>query len=137
MISETGLAELRRHEGFEARPYRDSVGVLTVGYGWNLESDPMYREAAEVQLKCKLLELEQRLLSLYDWYPNLSQCRKDVVLNMCYNLGLEGFGKFRQTIYYIARSRFEEAAAEMLRSKWAEQVGNRSRTLSEHMRTDR
>jgi lysozyme len=137
MISETGLAELRRHEGFEARPYRDSVGVLTVGYGWNLESDPMYREAAEVQLKCKLIELEQRLLSLYDWYPNLSQCRKDVVLNMCYNLGLEGFGKFRQTIYYIARSRFEEAAAEMLRSKWAEQVGNRSRTLSEHMRTDR
>jgi lysozyme len=91
VISEECMAELRRHEGFKDRPYHDSVGVLTIGYGWNLESDPMYREAADVQMKCKLEALESRLMSDYDWYPNLSQARKDVVLNMCYNLGIDGF----------------------------------------------
>jgi lysozyme len=133
MMSDKGLAELRRHEGFEARPYRDSVGVLTVGYGWNLESDPMCREAAEVQMKCKLADIEQLLMSRYDWYPNLSQARKDVVLNMCYNLGIDGFGKFRNTIWLIQNSRFQEASREMLNSKWAEQVGGRARTLADNM----
>lgn len=135
MMSEDGLAVLRRHEGFKGTPYRDTVGVLTVGYGWNLESDPMYREAAEAQMICKLRDLEARLMSDYDWYPNLTQARKDVVLNMCYNLGVEGFAKFRNTIYLIQNSKFEEASLEMLKSKWAQQVGNRSVTLSNNLRS--
>lgn len=129
------MAELRRHEGFRDRVYLDTVGKRTIGYGWNLDSDPMYREAADLQMKCKLEEIEQRLLLLYDWYPNLSQVRKDVVLNMCYNLGVEGFGKFRQTIWYLQNSRFAEAAQEMLRSRWSEQVGNRARYLANLIET--
>jgi lysozyme len=134
MISDECLAELRRHEGFKDRPYRDTVGVLTIGYGWNLESDPIYREVAELQMKLKLQDLEQELIKRFVWYPNLTQPRKDVVLNMCYNLGIDGFAKFRNTIYLIANSRHEEAAVEMLKSKWAQQVGNRAKFLSDKMR---
>jgi lysozyme len=134
VISTECMAEIRRHEGFSSTVYLDSVGKRTIGYGWNLDSDPMYREAADVQMRCKLEDIEARLLSLYDWYPNLSQARKDVVLNMSYNLGVEGFGKFRQTIWYLANSRFEEAADEMLRSRWSDQVGNRAKYLANKMK---
>lgn len=134
MISNECMAELRRHEGFKDRPYRDTVGVLTIGYGWNLESDPIYREVADLQMKMKLEVLEARLTSDYDWFPNLSQARKDVVLNMCYNLGTAGFAEFRNTIGLIQRSKFDEAATEMLKSKWATQVGNRSKYLADKMR---
>ena len=134
MMSDDGLAVLRRHEGFKDRPYRDTVGVLTIGYGWNLESDPMAREAAEIQMRMKLESLEALLLSKFDWYPNLSQTRKDVILNMCYNLGLDGFSNFRNTIWLLQNSRFAEAGEEMLKSKWAKQVGNRAIFLSDKMK---
>ena len=134
MMSDDGLAVLRRHEGFKDRPYRDTVGVLTIGYGWNLESDPMAREAAEIQMRMKLESLEALLLSKFDWYPNLSQTRKDVILNMCYNLGIDGFSQFRNTIWLIQNSRFDEAGEEMLKSKWAKQVGNRAIFLSDKMK---
>ena len=133
-MSDDGLAVLRRHEGFKDRPYRDTVGVLTIGYGWNLESDPMAREAAEIQMRMKLESLEALLLSKFDWYPNLSQTRKDVILNMCYNLGLDGFSNFRNTIWLLQNSRFAEAGEEMLKSKWAKQVGNRAIFLSDKMK---
>ena len=133
-MSDDGLAVLRRHEGFKDRPYRDTVGVLTIGYGWNLESDPMAREAAEIQMRMKLESLEALLLSKFDWYPNLSQTRKDVILNMCYNLGIDGFSQFRNTIWLIQNSRFDEAGEEMLKSKWAKQVGNRAIFLSDKMK---
>jgi lysozyme len=134
MMSDDGLAVLRRHEGFKDRPYRDTVGVLTIGYGWNLESDPMAREAAEIQMRMKLEALEAALTSRYDWYSNLSQVRKDVILNMSYNLGIDGFSEFRNTIWLIQNSRFDEASVEMLKSKWAKQVGNRAIFLSDKMK---
>lgn len=130
-MSENGLAVLRRHEGFRDRVYIDTVGKRTVGYGWNIDDTPMYREAANIQMKLKLEEIEAALLRLYDWYPNLSQARRDVVLNMSYNLGVDGFDKFQNTIYLLANSKFLEASQEMLKSKWAKQVGNRAITLSE------
>ncbi len=133
-MSADGLAVLRRHEGFRDRVYIDTVGRPTIGYGWNLDSDPIYREVADLQMVMKLADLEAKLLSSYDWYPNLSQARKDVVLNMCYNLGFEGFSKFHNTIWLIANSRFEEASIEMMKSKWAGQIGNRSITLSQALK---
>jgi lysozyme len=134
MISPECLAELRRHEGFEGRVYLDTVGKHTIGYGWNLDSDPIYREVAELQMRLKLEDIENELECDYDWYPQLSQARKDVVLNMCYNMGIDGFSKFRNTIHHIAGSDFERAAVEMLKSKWASQVGNRAKYLAEKMR---
>lgn len=44
-MSKAGLAETKDFEGFEARPYRDSGGTWTVGYG---ETDPAVVAAARL-----------------------------------------------------------------------------------------
>jgi hypothetical protein len=38
-VSATDIArvQLIRHEGFRSKPYRDTVGKLTIGYGTNLQ----------------------------------------------------------------------------------------------------
>jgi len=43
--------------------------------------------------------------------------------------------KFKKTLGHIEAGEYEEAASEMLNSRWAEQVGRRANTLSEMMRT--
>ena len=52
---------------------------------------------------------------------------------MIFNLGLSRFSGFKRTIFFIEKGDFEEAAREMLRSRWANQVGNRSIELAEMM----
>ncbi len=125
------IESVKLHEGFRDRPYLDTVGKRTVGYGWNIDDTPMEREAAEVQLTKKLERCEREVSTKIDFYPNLTQARKDVLIEMCFNLGLEGLLGFKNTLRLMGESRHEEAAVQMLKSKWAEQVGRRAKTLAE------
>ena len=58
---------------------------------------------------------------------------KKVVINMCYQLGLRGFSKFKKTIYYLETEQYEEASIECLDSLWAKQTPNRAKELSEQL----
>ena len=42
------LAQLRDQEGFRASPYLDTQGVVTIGYGTNLEAHPEYLNLPDV-----------------------------------------------------------------------------------------
>lgn len=130
MLSDSFIEEVKFHEGYRDRVYLDTVGKRTIGYGWNIDDTPICREAAEIQLKYKLAECEKELTKALDFYPNLTQARKEVLINMCFNLGLQGLLGFKNTLRLMGQSRHEEAAAQMLKSKWAEQVGQRARFLA-------
>ena len=43
------LAQLRDQEGFRASPYLDTQGVVTIGYGTNLEAHPGYLNLPDVE----------------------------------------------------------------------------------------
>lgn len=129
---DTIVDDLMNHEGFCAEPYQDTNGVWTVGYGWNLECTPMTQEAAEFVLREQAIEAIADA-ERYRWFHDLSHNRKRVVINMIFNLGRTGFRRFKKTIAFIDRSDYEAAAAEMLDSLWARQVGHRATFLSELM----
>jgi lysozyme len=129
-VSTTLLAELKRQEGFSRTIYKCPAGFNTIGYGLNLDAG-ISEGLAEVILKYLINEVEQELIRKLDWFPNLTQARKEVLINMAFNLGIEGLLKFRHTLFLMENSRHEEAAVEMLNSKWASQVGGRARYLSE------
>ena len=52
---------------------------------------------------------------------------------MAFNLGVEGLMGFRETLDLIYEDRYRQASAEMLRSRWATQVGERAQRLSRMM----
>lgn len=124
---------LIRHEGLRLKPYNDSVGKLTIGVGRNLEDIGITESEAMGLLKNDIERVFLEAHKTFKWFEGLNNARRDVILNMIFNLGLQGFLGFKRTIAFIEDRNFEAAAAEMLNSKWHEQVGRRAVELSEMM----
>lgn len=135
------LASTKIHEGRRLRAYQDTKGIWTIGYGTNLQKLEIDDELATEWLYNKL---RQALTSAggYPWFNNLNQARKDVIVEMIYNLGLPRFDKFKGLKASLTVSDFAAAEREMLDSKWAYDVGDgpgnkddRAERLARQMRT--
>ncbi len=126
---------LVRHEGLKNKPYRCTAGRLTIGVGRNLEDNGIRKVEAYFMLDNDIDEIRDSLEKKYNWFERLNAVRKAVVIDMAFNLGISRFGAFKKTIALIESGDFEEASKEMLRSKWAVQVGYRAKELSEMMRS--
>jgi lysozyme len=128
--------QLRRDEGLRTTVYADpATGVPTIGYGHNLRT-AISTAAAEQILRDDVAAVAAQL-SQYPWFGSLTEARQAVCLNMAYNLGVAGFLAFAKTIEAIRRADWPLAAAEMLNSRWARQVGQRAQRLAIQMETDR
>lgn len=123
---------IMKHEGFREKMYKDSVGVPTIGFGFNLEQISLPRPVAELWLAFEI-EKHQQELKKFHWYNALDPVRQDVLLDMHFNLGDNRFRGFKKMIKALENQKYGEAAKEMLDSKWAAQVGDRAKTLSEKM----
>ena len=127
--------QLVRHEGLRLKPYRCSAGKLTIGIGRNLDDCGITQSEAYVMLINDIINCEKQLQSkIPDIYNGLDEVRKSVLLNMCFNLGINGLLGFKNTLAFVKAGDWERAANNMLVSKWAKQVGRRAIELSELMR---
>jgi len=131
--------QLKRHEGFREKPYYDTVGKLTIGYGWNLDDDGITKEEAEQHLIKEIAETVADLQAkLPDLYASLNEYRKAVLINMAYNMGIgnkkKGLLSFQNTLAMMRVGNYEGAAKGMLSSQWANQVGNRAKELAKIMK---
>ena len=73
------------------------------------------------------------LINKFDWYIYMPPEIKDVIIEMCYQLGVTGFSKFKKTIAYLQNKQWEDASVEMLDSRWAKQTPERAKELSERV----
>ena len=125
---------LKRDEGLRLKPYTDSTGHLTIGWGYNL-TNGIPLEIAERLLDIKMNEAVADVASYLPWSLALSEPRRDVLANMVYNLGIHGLLGFHRALAAMHAGDFEAAATEMLDSQWAQQVGPRAHRLAAQMRT--
>jgi lysozyme len=127
--------QLVRHEGLRLKPYRCTAGKLTIGIGRNLDDCGISQSEAYVMLINDIMNCEKQLQAkIPDIYNGLDEVRKSVLLNMCFNLGINGLLGFKNTLAFVKAGDWERAANNMLVSKWAKQVGRRAIELSELMR---
>ena len=73
-----------------------------------------------------------RELDRFSWFMDLDQVRQEALVNMCFNLGFTRLIKFSKMMDAVAEGNYPMAAAEALDSRWAKQVGNRSKDIA-HM----
>lgn len=125
---------LIRHEGLRKKPYMCPAGKLTIGVGRNLEDVGVSEEEALILLDRDLDRIEAELDHALPWWRNLTPARQEALANMDFNLGLGGLLKFKQFLAALEADDFETAAAEMLDSRWAAQVGYRATELARIMR---
>ena len=129
------IDDIKKHEGFRARVYQCTEGYDTIGYGFAIKDLELTEHIADQILMKKLSELNLKIIDRFKWYFTSPQKVQDVVVNMCYQMGLSGFSKFKKTIYYLETEQYEEAADEMRDSLWPKQTPNRSKELSDIIRS--
>ena len=94
----------------------------------------MPEHIAEELLILKLEKLQKNANSRFKWLEDMPQEVQEVVINMCYQLGINGVSRFRKAISAMQEGDWEEAADEMLDSLWARQTPNRAKELSDIVR---
>jgi lysozyme len=127
--------QLIRHEGLRLTVYDCPAGYKTIGVGRNLEGKGITEEEAMYLLDNDIKDFQESLSRELPWFDSLDECRKNILTNMAFNLGVSGLLKFKNTLTAIENSNWEEAASQMLDSRWAEQVGGRATELSELMKS--
>jgi len=128
------IDSIKEHEGFVAIVYKDSLGIDTIGYGFAIKDLELDEDICSMILERKLENLICRVDNKFGWYKFMPQEIKDVVIEMCYQLGVGGFSKFKKTISYLQNKQWEDASIEMLDSLWAKQTTNRAEELSNRVR---
>lgn len=122
------LEGLKQDEGFRAEAYHCTEGKLTIGYGFNVEAGMTEREAEAillVRLDAIHEELARRGLA-HRLHPDAL----GVCMNMCYQLGIAGFLRFRKSIELMLAGKYASAGSEILDSRWAKQTPQRAQRLS-------
>lgn len=127
--------QLMRDESIRLKPYKDSVGKLTIGVGRNLDDDGISQLEAEVLLQNDIAYASEELRTNLPWTERLDDARRGVLLNMAFNMGIHGLLGFKNMLAAVQVGKYTESANEMLDSKWATQVGARAHRLAQQMET--
>ncbi|WP_036056958.1 glycoside hydrolase family protein [Burkholderia gladioli] len=136
-------AELRRDEGVRYSIYLDTAGIPTVGVGHNCQvaplptgwtcplTDAQVNQLLANDIASTLAKLDRNL----PWWRGMDEVRQRVVANLAFNLGIGTLLTFKNTLAAMQRGSYSVAAAGMLNSKWATQVGARATRLARAMET--
>lgn len=129
--------QLRRDEGCRLTPYQDSLGFWTVGVGHKMAAGDSHGPISQAYADQLLTQdIGHAIAGLYDalpWVKQLDSARQGCLLNMAFNMGLNGLLAFHQTLASIHAGDFATAATEMANSTWYHQVGQRAVRLCKQM----
>ena len=125
---------IKKHEGYVASVYKDSLGIDTIGYGFAIKDLQLDEDICDMILERKLKDLNDSIKIKFDWYKYMPPEIKNIVTEMCYQLGVTGFSKFRKTIAYLQNKEWKNASIEMLDSRWAKQTPNRAKEMSNRVK---
>jgi lysozyme len=135
------ISELKRQltgdEGRKKAAYRCSEGYWTIGVG-RLIDKRKGGGLRDSEIDFLLMnDIEDRINALHDvlpWFQHLDDVRKGVLLNMSFQMGVDGLLGFHTTLRLVRERNYEAAADQMLESLWAKQTPERAQRLSDQMR---
>ena len=128
------IDSIKQHEGFVPTVYKDSLGIDTIGYGFAIKDLFLNQDICDTILERKISHLLEKVNKKFTWYKYMPPEIQDIVVEMCYQMGVYGFSRFKKTIAYLQDKKFEEASVEMLDSRWAIQTPNRAKELSNRVK---
>lgn len=124
------------HEGLKLTPYQCTAGKLTIGVGRNIEDLGITEQEAMMLLDNDIERVRHELQSNFSWFSGLTEARKNVLIDMCFNLGISRLKGFKNALAAMESGLWDVAAKEMLSSRWADQVGQRATRLADAMEND-
>lgn len=118
------------HEGFKSKPYPDPIhgwDVPTFGHGLTYITE---KESAEI-VHNRIIKIDTALRGEIPFYKRLPVEAQHVLIEMAYQMGVNGLLEFEKTLEYLENQHFIAASAEMLDSLWAsKQTSDRAKKLA-------
>ena len=126
------IADIKAHEGYSKKVYKDTLGYDTIGIGFLVSSLELDEDVCDIILERRLKKNEAVLQRKMTYYSKLPIEVQNIIQNMYYQMGNRLFN-FVKTLHYIESGKYRSASVEMLDSLWAKQTPNRAKELSERM----
>jgi len=138
---------LIRDEGRQLRPYLDCCGKywrdctcavkgnLTIGVGRNLDSNGISGKECNFLLSEDIAEKTQEVSTKLPWAGTLDDARFGVLINMAFNMGVDGLLEFKGMLGAMRAGQWDSAASHLLDSLYATQVGDRAKRLAKQLQT--
>lgn len=126
--------DIVRSPALRYKLYKRWDDIMIMSIGRDFYNVGISEVEAMTMLLNDVARVKQELKATLPVYLHLNEKRQEVLINMCFNLGINRFLKFKRMFVALESSDYTEAAKEMLDSRWARQVGNRSKELAEKMR---
>ena len=130
--------QLRRDEGEVLHAYPDHLSYLTIGVGRLIDKRKgggITPEESAYLLSNDIDKREAELLRRAPWMANLDPVRFGALLNMAFQMGVDGLLGFKNTLAMVRAGDYDGAAAGMLESTWAKQTPERAARISDQMKT--
>lgn len=127
---------IRKHEGFRTKPYKDTLGNLTVGIGHLIkpgeEAKELSKQEVEALFEKDLSKAQQGAQNIISKNKlDLSEAQTNALTDMVFQMGEKGVSKFKRTLNLLKQGKYEEASKEALNSRWAKQTPKRAKSISE------
>lgn len=132
------IDQLRREEGSVPHAYQDHLGFWTIGVGRLIDKRKgggLSDEEISYLLKNDVDRIATKLRKELTFFEKLNEPRQAVLIGMAFQMGIAGLLEFKQTLRAVEDERWHDAAAQMLRSKWASQTPKRAHRMSRQMDT--
>ena len=136
--------EIAADEGCKYEIYLDHLGLPTCGIGHLIhEADEEHGKpvgtVVEQDRVQNLFALDMAVTIdeckvLYPDFEDLPEEVQHIIANMCFNMGRPRLSKFKMMQAAVNARDWNEAAEQMIDSKWYTQVPNRARRLVDRMR---
>ena len=119
--SQAGIDLIKSFEGFRSAPYRDAVGIPTIGYGMTIYPDGRKVTMSDKPItEAQAVEGLRNLLGRYEQaverYAQIKLCQHqfDALVSFAYNVGNEAL-RTSTLMRYLNQGDLTSAANQMLR----------------------
>jgi lysozyme len=140
-MSDEGIEQLKRHEGYRDKIYKCPAGFNTLGYGHNIDANPLStvdseffkrdaRACSESLLRGDIVSFVNAIKAKKSFVDDFSQPRQDALINLTYNMGAGWLTLWSDTWRQIKMEQWVVVGNDIRRSKYARQVGQRASELA-------
>lgn len=139
------------NEGLRLKPYKCTAKKWTIGIGRNFQDNPLTpeevayighdlsqgitEEQAYYLLDKEIEKIVRALDKQLPWWRNLDNNRQFVLLDMAYQMGVDGLLGFRNTLKHIKDGYYLKAADNLMKSLYARQTPSRAEKNAYCLRT--
>jgi len=131
--------QLSRDEGRKASAYQDHEGNWTIGVGHLIDAklggtlpDFIIDDLLNYDINVKLKEV----LTAFPWASTLSEPRLGVLVNMCFNMGIDNLRGFKLMLAAMEKGDWQEASIQCADPDYVKDVGQRAHRLAKQLLTN-